>query len=64
MRCLSVFYQLSVRLSGAVHHVGRQPAIFGRLQMLFFEKGYDKKYTDALSGWKNLVPLSDEKMNE
>ena len=31
---------------------------------IFFEKGYYKKYTDALSGWKNLVPLSDEEMNE
>ena len=31
---------------------------------IFFEKGYYKKYTDALSGWKNLVPLSEEEMEE
>ena len=31
---------------------------------VFFEKGYYQKYTDALSGWKNLVPLSEEEMEE
>jgi radical SAM protein with 4Fe4S-binding SPASM domain len=27
---------------------------------LFFEKGYYRKYSEAMKGWKNLIPLTEE----
>ena len=31
---------------------------------VFFEKGYYEKYANALHGWKNLIPLSEEETRE
>jgi radical SAM protein with 4Fe4S-binding SPASM domain len=31
---------------------------------LFFQKGYYKKYSEAMSGWKNLLPLTEEEERE
>jgi hypothetical protein len=31
---------------------------------IFFEKGYYKKISEALNGWRNLLPLSEEETRE